>query len=112
MVGSFDTGGSDDDYAGIYGRPICWLSCQASEYRVYTEDSGWLDPVYSYNPNDLVNGTAGDGSPIKLLEIKDNNIKYQVHTIDGEWLPAMIGNHDTAGSSDTFAGNYTNIDAI
>lgn len=112
MVGSFDTGGSDDDYAGIYGRPICWLSCQANEYRVYTEDSGWLDSVYAYNPNDLVYGTAGDGSPIKLLEIKDNNIKYQVHTIDGEWLPAMIGNHDTAGSSDTFAGNYTNIDAI
>lgn len=40
MVGSFDTGGSDDDYAGIYGRPVCWLSCQANDYRVYTEDGG------------------------------------------------------------------------
>lgn len=84
MVGSFDSGGSSDDYAGIYGYPIYWFSCQANEYRVYTEDSGWLDPVYAYDPNDLVNGTAGDGSPIKLLEIKDNNIKYQVHTINGQ----------------------------
>jgi len=47
-----------------------------------------------------------------LVEIKDNNIKYQVHTVNGNWLPAMIGTHDTAGSSNAFAGNYSNIDAV
>lgn len=112
MVGSFDTGSAGDDYAGILGHPICWLSCDAPEYRVYTEGGRWLDPVYAYNPDDLVYGTAGDGTPIKLVEIPSDNIKYQVHTIAGEWLPSMIGNHDTGGSSDEFAGNYTNIDAI
>ena len=112
MVGSWDTGSSGDDYAGVLGHPICWLSCDAPKYRVYTEDGRWLDWVYSYNPNDLVNGTAGDGSPIKLLEIPDSGIWYQVHTVAGEWLPWMLGNTDSAGSSDSFAGDYTNIDGI
>lgn len=112
MVGGFDTGSAGDDYAGILGHPIRWFSCDAPEYRVYTEDGRWLVPVYKYDPNDLEYGTAGDGSPIKLIEIKADNIKYQVHTVAGEWLPWMIGTHDTAGSDDTFAGNYTNIDAI
>lgn len=111
MVGSFDTGSAGDDYAGVLGHPIVWFSCDAPKYRVYT-DGGWLDWVYSYNPGDLVNGTAGDGTPIRLVDIPADNIRYQVHTVAGEWLPAMIGNHDTAGSPDTFAGNYTNIDAI
>ena len=112
MVGSFDTGCAGDDYAGILGHPIRWFSCDAPEYRVCTRDGKWLAPVYEYNPNDLVNGTAGDGSPIRLIEVPADNIKYQVHTIAGDWLPEMIGNHDTGGSSDTFAGNYTDIDAI
>ena len=112
MVGTWDSGYAGDDYAGIYGRPIRWLSCQAPSYRVYTEDGGWLAPVDKYDPNDLVYGTAGDGSPILLLEISDPTIKYQVHTTAGEWLPWMIGNKDTAGSADDFAGNYTPIDAI
>ena len=112
MVGSFDTGSAGDDYAGVLGHPIVWLSCGAPEYRVYTEDGRWLAPVYKYDPSDLEYGTAGDGSPIKLIEIPAGNIKYQVHTIAGEWLPWMVGNCDTGGSPDTFAGNYTNIDAI
>lgn len=111
MVGCFDTGYTDDDYAGVFGHPIYWFSCQASKYRVYT-DNGWLDWVYSYNPNDLVNGTAGDGTTIRCIEITDDNIKYQVRTTSGDWLPWMIGSVDTGGSSDTFAGNYDPIDAI
>ena len=112
MVGRFDTGSAGDDYAGVLGHPVRWLSCSAPAYRVYTEGGRWLEWVYQYDPGDLVNGTAGDGTPIKLLEIPDRGIMYQVHTVAGEWLPAMIGNTDTAGSGDSFAGNYTNIDAV
>ena len=112
MVGSYDTGSAGDDYAGIFGRPICWFSCDAPKYRVYTEDGGWLDWVYSYNPGDLVNGTAGDGSPITRIEIPASNVWYTAHTIGGDWLPWMLGNVDHGGSSDTFAGNGSRIDGI
>lgn len=55
---------------------------------------------------------AGAGSTIIAVEIPNPNIKYQVHVVNGDWLPWMIGNTDTGGSSDTYAGNMNPIDAI
>ena len=112
MVGWYDRGGSGDDYAGIIGVPILWFACDAGRYRVFTEGSGWLPWVNDYDIGDLDYGCAGDGSPITAVEVEDDDTKYQVHVSAG-WYPEMQGQHDTGGSSDTFAGDMRNcIDAI
>ena len=108
-----DTGGSSDDYAGSYGEPIRWLAVKDATYRVHTQDSGWLPWVSAYNTGDLDNGCAGDGSPINGVEIKNSDIRYAVHVVSGEWYSDMIGQKDTGGSGDTYAGDLSNsIDAI
>lgn len=114
MVGLVDTGGSDDDFAGILGEPIRWIAIDGvGPYRVYTEASGVLPWVDSFNKKDLEYGCAGDGSPITALEIPNMGIKYVAHNLGGNWLPWMIGNHDTGGSSDPFAGTLIcPIDAV
>lgn len=114
MVGLYDRGGSSDDYAGIIGTPILWLACDARKYRVFTETSGWLPWVSSYDPGDLEFGCAGDGSPILGVEVEDTDVRYQVHVMhrhanSGVWYAEMVGNHDTGGSSDHFAGDLANM---
>ena len=108
-----DTGGSSDDYAGEMGSAIRWLAVKGATYRVYSQDSGWLPWVSQYNTGDLENGCAGDGSPILGVEVKDTNVRYAVHIIGGDYYSDMIGQKDTGGSSDTYAGDLSNaIDAI
>ena len=106
---------TDDDYAGIYGNDIYYISIgNVSQYRVGVESGEEPDWVYEYNPDDFVSGAAGVGdSPITKLWIPDSDVHYQVHTrTTGEWLPEMIGSYDTDGSSDDYAGNGEPIDAI
>lgn len=113
MQDGYDTGGSTDDFAGSYGEPIRWVAIQGATYRVRSQASGWLPWVSSYNVNDLENGCAGDGSPIVALEIENGDIRYAVHVLGGDWYADMIGQHDTGGSSDSFAGDMWNqIDAV
>lgn len=104
MLNYIDTGGSSDDYAGN-GNPIYWIAidCPAG-YQVKTKN-GWLDKVYKYDPNDLVNGCAGDGTKISALRIYDNDVTYAVANVGCVFLPYMKGLQDTGGSSDDFAGN-------
>ena len=113
MQDGYDTGGSTDDFAGNYGESIRWVAIQGATYRVCTQSSGWLPWVAGYNVSDLEYGCAGDGSPIVALEIVNTDTKYQVHVLGGGWYPEMVGQHDTGGSSDTFAGDLWNpIDGI
>lgn len=113
MRGLTDTGGSRDDYAGIFGQPIGYVAIGGvGKYRARSIKHSWLPYVSIYNLNDLNNGCAGDGSAITGLEIPNSGIKYQVHILGGGWLPWMIGNMDTGGSRDSFAGNGKQIDAI
>ena len=108
-----DTGGSTDDFAGNIGEMVRWIAVKGATYRVCTQASGWLPWVDQYNVNDLENGCAGDGSPITALEISNGDIRYQVHVLGGGWYPEMLGQTDTGGSSDTFAGDLWNpIDAV
>ena len=68
MVDHTDTGGSGDTFAGNGYDPIRWLAIDMPGwYQVRTEASGWLDPVYGCDKSDLVNGCAGDGSPITAV---------------------------------------------
>ena len=114
MEGLVDTGGSNDDYAGTIGNNCTYIGIdKVGKYRVYTQSSEWLPYVDHFNKNDEENGMAGDGSFILALEIPNPNIKYQVHTINNEWHDWMIGNKDTGGSNDTYAGDMkTPIDAV
>lgn len=113
MHDGHDTGGTTDDFAGSYGEPIRWLAIKGCEYRVCSKASGWLPWVNQYNINDLEYGCAGDGSPIIAIEVADSSIRHAAHTMNGEWHQDMIGQHDTAGTGDTFAGDLWNtIDAV
>ncbi len=111
-----DTAGGKDAYAGVMGEPIRWLVCNAKKYRVFTADNGWLDWVERYDIHDLESGCAGDGSPIRAVEVADSSVRFAVHIarkIEPKWYPDMVGQHDTGGSSDPFAGDLVNsIDAI
>ncbi len=114
MEGLTDSSDSNDDYAGIIGNNCIYIGINGvGDYRVYTESNKWLSYVDHFDKKDEENGMAGDGSNILALEIPNSNIKYQVHTTNGEWHDWMIGNKDTGNSKDTFAGDLKNpIDAV
>jgi len=59
------------DYAGIPSHPIRYLAVDFHGHgwlRAYTEGNGWLPPVSAFNPADLENGCAGDGTPIRAIQ--------------------------------------------
>lgn len=110
MVNRHDTSGYGDDSAGD-GSPITYLAIDMPGwYQVCTEKQGWLPEVSSYNPDDLENGCAGDGSPITAVrcyyETQDPDstgwlkIRYSVND-----LPEMEDTTDTSGFGDDYAGN-------
>ena len=99
MRDKHDTGGSSDDYAGIIGRPIQYFGCNYHKYRVMTKESledyeagrsktKWLDWIYKFDLDDLVNGAAGDGSPILYLQVMSRQVAFEVHCTDGKWRKA------------------------
>lgn len=101
-----------NDYAGTYGNAIGYIAIKGvARYRVKTA-KGWLPWVSRYDVSDLNNGCAGDGSPIIAVQVDDSTCRYAVHTVTGGWLPDMVGNRDTGGSKDTFAGNGQKVDGF
>lgn len=122
MINRHDTGGSNDTYAGN-GQPIEYIAMDfPGWYRVKTQDNGWLDMVYRYDPNDLENGCAGDGSNILAVQCyydtPDPNrtgwirIRYAVANVGGDFFPEMEDTYDTGGSGDEFAGNNGIVSAF
>lgn len=113
MIGTHDTGGSPDDYGGAFGCIMNYLAIEGvGKYRVCTSANGWLPYVDKFDKNDEEYGMAGDGSRILAVEIPNSNVRFACHTTSGLWLPDMIGTKDTGGSSDTYGGDMTPIDAI
>lgn len=117
MIGWSDTGGSSDTWAGNGELPILYLAIEMPEgswYQVQT-DNGWLDKVWKCDTSDLVNGAAGDGTPIRRVRCwyetpnpsatGYHQIEYSVANVGEGFLPNMIDLTDTGGSSDDFAGN-------
>lgn len=122
MVNHQDTGGSGDTFAGD-GSPITYLAIDMPGwYQVCTTNQGWLPKVYNYDPSDLENGCAGDGSPITSVrcyyETQDPDstgwlgIKYAVANAGENFLSDMIDLEDTGGSGDDYAGNGGSISAF
>lgn len=113
MIGTEDTGGSSDDYAGIMGSKITYIAiANVGKYRVKTKKSGWLPWVKKYDLSDFENGCAGDGSAIIALQIPSSKVMYRLHDLNGGWNDYMIGKKDTGGSSDTYAGSNVPVDAL
>ena len=114
MEGLVDTSGGSDNYAGIIGNSCTYIGIDGvGKYRVYTKKNGWLPYVDHFDKKDEENGMAGDGSKILALEIPNSKIKYQVHVVNSGWYDWMIGNKDTGGSRDPYAGDKrSSIDAV
>lgn len=113
MVGTRDTGGSNYNYGGVYDVEMNYIAIEGvGDYRVCTSKNGWLPYVNGFDKNDRENGMAGDGSRILAIEIPNCKVRFSCHTISGEWLPYMIGQYDTGGSSKTYCGDMNPIDCI
>lgn len=112
MVGTRDTGGSSDDFGGILGKAMQYIAISGvGKYRVCTAANGWLPWVSKYDPSNLEYGCAGDGSAIIALEIPNKKVRYALHNRGGSWNSDMVGNKDTGGSSDKYAGAMVPADA-
>lgn len=117
----FSSPHDDDGFVGIKGQPMRWLSMGfPGWYQVKTEEGGWLDRVRAYDVNDLVNGCAGDGSPITAIRCyyETQNpaktgyhvIEYQAGVLGGGWLGFLHDLDCLDGDPDDFAGNGKRID--
>lgn len=105
LHGKSDTTGSGDDYAGVFGRPMRYVSIGGvGRYQASDVVHGWWPEVTGFDRNDDENGRAGDGQPIDRIRIFDPTVKYQTHNMGGGWNDAMVGLRDSGGSSDDFAG--------
>lgn len=103
---------SGSGYAGKLGQAIGYIAISGvKRYRVKTA-RGWLPWVSRYDVTNLDNGCAGDGSPILAVQVDDVTARYAVHVLGNGWLPDMVGNRDTGGSADTFAGNGSKVDGF
>ena len=106
LQGCDDTTGSDDDFAGVFGRPMLMLAANVEEYQVHTLDGEWLETVSAYDISDDEYGCAGDYTPLDAVRIYDDDVWYQTHNMDGEWNEPMQGLTDSSEYGDDFAGNY------
>lgn len=122
MIDHKDTSGGADNYAGN-GSPISYLAIDMRGwYQVRTQAHGWLPKVYVYNPSDLNNGCAGDGSPITgvrcFYETENSQqtgmlgIEYAVANVGGKFFPPMVDLKDTALTDKDFAGDGGTISAF
>ena len=116
MRGKVDMGGGTDTYAGLKGKPVQFLACNAKKYRVKVRNAAgksyWLPWVTKYKHTDLDAGCAGDGNKVVAVEIADPTVKFRVHSIKNGWMAWMVGQKDTSGSKDRFGGDGTPIDLI
>ena len=102
-----------DDYAGYNDSPVTAVAIKVDKgsirYRVHLIDGGWLGWVNGYDINDLMNGYAGNGQRIDLIQIYYETpddirpYKYAKYKVNGyDWQVDT----QTGDGMDGFAGNY------
>lgn len=104
MNGTYDEGGSGDDFAGNPGQSHDMLMVEGATYRVHTLNNGWLDWVSGCDENDDQYGMAGIwGDAIDGIQVQ-GGITYRTQTAyrDG-WLDWVTGYGD---GDDGYAGIY------
>ena len=89
MVGTHDTGGSSDTWAGELGYPAYFIAANC-KIRVMTKSSfpEWLPWVDKYDTSDTDYGCAGDGSEILLVQADGHEVS--VHR-NREWDGVVDG---------------------
>lgn len=106
------------DFAGWEESPITDIAIRVSEgslkYRVHTPD-GWLPWVTGYDINDIVNGFAGNHTPIDGIEIyyytpdsirPYKRAKYRVAPVGGSYYSYQYDN-ETGNGQDGYAGDLS-----
>lgn len=62
-----------EDYAGIVGKAITDVAIKVTngkiKYRVHVKGGDWLPFVTGYNTADYINGYAGNGKPIDMIQV-------------------------------------------
>lgn len=109
-------------YGDIYNKPsnhvVCYIDngkkrISANDelnfkYRVKTKEDGWLPEVIDLGD---YAGIIGHKITDVAIGVNVGTLWYQVHTVDGEWLPKVRG-YDIGDFDNGYAGNGTPIDAI
>ena len=103
-VNGYDTGNSNNGFAGDYGKAVVALKIKSGTYAVHETGGSWLKAT----KNDRV---AGRGKPIDAVAIQ-GGVKYRVHIKGGSWLPAVTG-YNFKDSENGYAGILgRTIDAV
>ncbi len=62
-----------EDYAGLKGKAITDVAIKVTngkiKYRVHVKGGDWLPFVTGYNTADYINGYAGNGKPIDMIQV-------------------------------------------
>lgn len=101
------------DYAGWENSPITDVAIKVDKgsikYRVHVKGGNWLDWITQYNINDKINGYAGNGKPIDVIQIyystPDNirpykKAKYKVNNYGWQY------DTETKNGQDGYAGLF------
>lgn len=107
-----------EDYAGYQDSPIVGLAIRVDKgsikYRVHIKGGQWLPYVTGYDINQSLNGWAGNGLAIDMIEVyynTPNNIrpykkaKYKVNNYDWQY------DNETKNNQDGYAG-LKNVNAV
>lgn len=83
-------------------------------YQVHTLNGKWLPKVTGYDPNDFINGYAGNHTPIDAIRVyyttpegepyKQARYAVQTEKSGTRWLPEQVDDYTTNGM-DGYAGN-------
>ena len=114
-----NSGTGSEGFAGIPYEPMRYVTMNVDagqiRYQAHTQASGWLPWVYGGDKSDLVNGAAGDGTPIdgiRAYYTSDGEHWYQVYyrvqdvNHAGYW--DTVCDDGTTYGGDDYAGWYGN----
>lgn len=86
MIGTEDSAGSSETYAGIFGQPIEDFTLgDGYKYSVRGKRGKWTDCDKYDQTVDHSNG-----GPVTGIKI-EGDVIYAIHVKGGDWLPSVIG---------------------
>ena len=96
MEGTYDTGGSGDDFAGIEGHWVYGFEASFL-FKVVLMDGSETEWTTQWHEDQAMRG------------IKIEDTRYQVHTVGNGWLKVENGMTDDGAGDDTFAVDMVRV---